>query len=122
MTDERAMSEAQAAALPVDVEKITQLVDQALGMSISTSKRADIDTRVGQLTGSLSLLRGQYLGEDEDLNVLKILGLVDRHLALTNRPTARSQAHEAFFFLQDTATFTRALLTAYLKENGVGTT
>ncbi|MEU1176593.1 hypothetical protein ABZ464_02905 [Streptomyces sp. NPDC005820] len=121
MTDRREMSEAEAARLPIDVETITKAVDEALAMSISTSKREDIDARSGQLTGSLNLLRGQCLGEDEDPNVLRILGLVDRHLALTNRPTSRSQAHEAFFFLQDTATFTQALLVAYVKKNEVGT-
>ncbi|WP_143670114.1 hypothetical protein [Streptomyces sp. Ag109_G2-15] len=121
VTDECEMSEAEAARLPVDVEKITEVVDRALGMSISTSKRTDIDTRVGQLTGMLSLLKGQCLGEDEDSNVLRLLGLVDRHLALNNRPTARSQAHEAFFFMQDAAMFTRALLTAYIKKNEVST-
>ncbi|MEV5879867.1 hypothetical protein AB0L75_37765 [Streptomyces sp. NPDC052101] len=119
MTDERVMSEAEAAGLPIDVETISAAVDLVLRMSLSTSKRVDIDTRVGQLTGFLNLLKGQCLGEDEDQDVLRLLGMVDRHLALSSRPTGRSQAHEAFNYMHDAAVFARALLSAYTKMNGI---
>ncbi|WP_189302877.1 hypothetical protein [Streptomyces cinerochromogenes] len=119
VTDERAMSEAEASCLPIDVKTISATVDLALGMSLGTSKRADIDTRVGQLTGFLNLLRGQYLGEDEDQDVLQLLGMVDRHVALSSRPTSRSQAHEAFNYMHDAAVFARALLCAYTNRHGI---
>ncbi|GHE08525.1 hypothetical protein GCM10010339_57600 [Streptomyces alanosinicus] len=113
------MSEAEAASLPIDAKTISATVDLVLGMSLGTSKREDIDVRVGQLTGFLNLLKGQCLGEDEDQDVLRLLGMVDRHLALSNRPTRRSQAHEAFNYMHDAAVFASALLSAYTKKNGI---
>ncbi|MEU6064061.1 hypothetical protein ABZ864_06030 [Streptomyces sp. NPDC047082] len=118
-TDERVKAEAEAAGLPVDVETISATVDFVLAMSLSTSKRVDIDTRVGQLTGFLNLLKCQCLGEDEDHDVLKLLRMVDRHVALSNQPTNRSPAHEVFNYMRDAAVFTSALLCAYTKKNGI---
>jgi hypothetical protein len=119
VTDERVISEADAASLPIDLETLSATVKRVLDMSLSTSRREDIDVRTGQLTGFLNLLRGQCLGEDDDQDVLKLLRLVDRHLALSNRPTSRSQAHEAFNYMHDAAVFTKALLSAYTRTNRI---
>ncbi|MGW0705051.1 hypothetical protein ACWD4G_03585 [Streptomyces sp. NPDC002643] len=113
MTDERAITEAEVSSLPTDVETISATVALVGDMALSTSRREDIDARTDELIGHLNLLRSQCLGEDENQDTLKLLRLVDRHLAMGNRPSRRAQAHEAFNYMHDSAIFTKALLAAY---------
>ncbi|MFF1450206.1 hypothetical protein ACFVYF_19005 [Streptomyces sp. NPDC058274] len=115
MTEER--DEASVDSLPIDVETISATIDLAWHMDISTSTREDIDARTGELIGHINLLRGQPLGEDENPDRLRLLRIVDRHLAPMDRPTARTPAFEAFHFMHDTLVFAKALLSAYEMTN-----
>lgn len=64
------------------------------------------------------LLVSQCLGEDEDQNTLRLRRMVERHLAASNRPMSRSQAHEAYGYLRDSAIFASTLLDVYRKVSG----
>jgi len=105
-------------SLPIDAETISATVDLAWGMALSTSTREEIDVRTRELIGHLNLLRGQVLDEDQNRDTLRLLRLVERHLATNNRPTRRTQAHDAFNFMRDTAVFAKAMLDAYKMANG----
>lgn len=118
VTEERESAEAEANGLPIDVQTIAATVELAWGMSLSTSTRKDIDDRLGELIGHLNLLVGVPLGEDEDQNTLRLLRMVERHLAVNNRPTSRSQAHEAYNYLRDSAIYASTLLDLYRKVSG----
>jgi hypothetical protein len=115
VAEERELTDVDS--LPIDVETISATVDLAWGMALSTSKREEIDARTSELIGHMSLLLGQTLGEDQEQNTLRLLRLVERHLASSNRPTRRTQAHEAFNFMRDSAVFLKALLSAYQMTN-----
>ncbi|MFJ9900214.1 hypothetical protein ACIQPR_43490 [Streptomyces sp. NPDC091280] len=115
MTGERSVGEAQAGCLPVQlVASFSDTVDKVLAMGLSTSKREDIDARTHELIGYMTRLQGEDLGEDQSRDTLRLLGLVEKHLATSNRPSKRTQAHEAFNYMHDTAVFARALLLAYM--------
>lgn len=115
----RAITETEAGSLPVHVETILSTVDLAWGMQLSTSTRKDIDARTGELIGYVNLLVGQSLGEDGSQDILRLLRMVERHLAMSNRPTRRTPAHDAYAYMRDSAVFASALLSAYQKTNGV---
>ncbi|WP_329221157.1 hypothetical protein OG352_29800 [Streptomyces sp. NBC_01485] len=119
VTDEHVNAGAEADSLPIDVETITETVDVAWGMSLSTSTRKDIDARTAELIGHLNLLVGQRLDEDENRGTLRLLRAVERHLVASNRPTSRTQAHDAYNYLRDTAIFTSTLLGTYQQVHGV---
>lgn len=112
--------EAEAAGLPLDVEVIAKSVHTTLGMSLNTTRREEIDSQTALLTGHLALLSGQCLGEDRDPDVAHVLGLVARHLSLDKRPSRRTHAHDAFNYMHDCAVFTRALLSAFERQQKDG--
>lgn len=118
VTEERVITEAEASSLPVHVETISSTVDLAWGMQLSTSTRKDIDARTGELIGHLNVLVGQCLGEDESQDTLRLLRMVERHVAVSNRPTRRTPAHDAYAYMRDSAVFASALLSVYQKTNG----
>ena len=113
VTEERDMVSVDS--LPIDAKTISATVELAWKMALRPSRREDIDARTHELIGHLNLLQGQALDEDQNQNTLRLLRLTERHLAASNRPTRRTQAHEAFHFMRDTAVFTSALLSAYRK-------
>ncbi|WP_218159093.1 hypothetical protein [Streptomyces sp. yr375] len=119
MADERVNTGAEARSLPIDVETIAETVDMAWGMTLSTSTRKEIYDRTAELIGHLNLLVGRCRGEDESRESLRLLCAVERHLVAANRPTARTQAHDAYNYLRDTAIFTSTLLGTYQKVHGV---
>jgi hypothetical protein len=117
VTEDRESTEAEAGRLPIDMETISETVDLAWDMSLSTSTREVIDRTTLELIGHLNLLRGQPLGEDENRDAAQILRVVERHLSRTNRPSSRAHAHEAFEYMRDSAIFTKTLLSIYEKAN-----
>ncbi|WP_328549674.1 hypothetical protein [Streptomyces sp. NBC_00366] len=118
MTEEPVITEAEANSLPVHVETIASTVDLAWGMQLSTSTRKDIDARTGELIGHLNLLVGQCLNEDENQDTLRLLRMVERHVAMGHRPTRRAPAHDAYGYMRDSAVFASVLLSVYQKTNG----
>jgi len=104
--------------LPIDAETISSTVDLAWGMQLSTSTRKDIDKRTGELIGHLNLLLGQCRGEDESRGALRLFRMVERHVAMSNRPTKRTHAHDAYSYMRDSAVFVSTLLSVYQKANG----
>ncbi|MGW0876632.1 hypothetical protein ACWD3Z_40075 [Streptomyces sp. NPDC002740] len=118
VTDEHVNAGAEADGLPIDVETIAATVNLAWGMSLSTSTRKEIDGRIAELIGHLNLLVGQRLDEDQNRGTLQVLRAVERHLVASNRPTSRSQVHDAYHYLRDTAIFTSTLLGAYQQVHG----
>ncbi|WP_327315554.1 hypothetical protein [Streptomyces sp. NBC_01235] len=119
MTDEHVNAGAEADSLPIDVKTITETVNLAWNMALSTSTRKDIDARTAALIGHLNLLVGQCLDEGENRETLQVLRAVQRHLAASNRPTSRTHAHDAYNYLRDAAIFTSTLLGAYQRSHGV---
>ncbi|MFJ4617636.1 hypothetical protein [Streptomyces sp. NPDC088812] len=118
MTEERAITEAEANSLTVHVESISATVDLAWGMKLSTSTRTDIDDRTGELIGHLNVLVGQPLGEEDSQDTVRLLRMVERHVAASNRPTKLAPAHDAYAYMRDSAIFASTLLSVYQKANG----
>ncbi|MFD5714877.1 hypothetical protein ACFWHW_31715 [Streptomyces pharetrae] len=106
-------------SLPIDVEMISETIDLVWGMQLSTSTRKDINARTGELVGHLNLLVGQCFNEDESQETLRLLRMVERHVAMSNRPTRHAPAHDAYAYMRDSAVFASALLSAYQKASGV---
>ena len=86
--------------LPIDAETISSTVDP------------------GELIGHLNLLLGQCRGEDESRGALRLFRMVERHVAMSNRPTKRTHAHDAYSYMRDSAVFVSTLLSVYQKANG----
>ncbi len=118
VTEEPVITEAEANSLPIHVETISETVEQVWGMKLSTSTRKDIDDRTGELIGHLNLLVGQRLDEDESQDTLRLLRMVERHVAASNRPTSRTPAHDAYAYMRDSAIFASTLLSVHQKANG----
>ncbi|MFH0521825.1 hypothetical protein ACHBTE_32185 [Streptomyces sp. M41] len=118
VTKDRVTTEVEASGLPVHVETISSTIDTVWDMQLSTSTRKDIDTRTGELVGHLHVLIGQPLGEDDSYDTLRLLRMVERHVAMSNRPTSRSPAHDAYAYMRDSAVLASSLLSLYQKIAG----
>ncbi|MGI5405225.1 hypothetical protein ACQEV9_00375 [Streptomyces chartreusis] len=105
-------------SLPIDAETIASTVELAWGMQLSTSTRKDIEARTGELIRHVNLLVGQCLNEDKSEDTLRLLRMMERHVAMSNRPTSRSPAHDAYAYMRDSAVFASTLLSIYQKTNG----
>jgi hypothetical protein len=106
-------------SLPIDVEEISDVVDDVLGMKVSTSTREDIDFKTLRVTGSLNLLLSEDLGADDDAEVMDLIRGTYKLLDLSNRPSERTQSFAAFNYMHDVAAHTRALLSVYASRNGI---
>ena len=77
---------------------IADNVATAQNMTLSTSTREDIDVRTRFLIGYLNKLQGEYLGEDEDEEVLDLFRQTYMHLELSNRPRRQTPSFTAFTY------------------------
>jgi hypothetical protein len=106
-------------SLPIDVETISDTVDDILDMELSTSTRAAIDSRSARVVGHLNLLLAEDMGADADDEVLTLYRRSYALLELSNRPTRQTQTYAAFQFMHDAASLTRALVSVYASRNGI---
>ncbi|WP_340376642.1 hypothetical protein U5640_16990 [Streptomyces sp. SS7] len=117
VTDELVGAGAEAGTSTIPVKAISDAIDKAWAMSISTSTRVEIDATTNTLVGYMHRLQGQALGEDQDRAALQMLRMVERHLSMEKRPTSRTPAHDAFGYLKDTIVFASTLLSLYQKTH-----
>ncbi|WP_329266997.1 hypothetical protein [Streptomyces sp. NBC_01451] len=105
-------------SLPIDVESISGITDDALKMELSTSTREDIDFKTTRVIGLVSLLLAEELGANDDDEVMDLLRQAYKLLDLTNRPGRQTPSFTAFFFMRDVANLTRRLTWVYVERNG----
>jgi hypothetical protein len=103
---------------PIDVETISDTVETALFMQLSTSTRADIDSRTALVIGHLNLLLAEDMWEDDE-ETSALFREAYRLLSLSNRPKKGATVFEAFAFMQESARIAEALLSAYAKKKGI---
>jgi hypothetical protein len=118
MPGEQVASGTSVDSLPLDVETISDTIELAEGMPLSTSTRAEIDTVAITLVGHLNALLAEPVWEGDE-EALKLFQQSYRHLELSNRPTGRTPAFAAFSFMLESATLTKALLSIYAAKNGI---
>ncbi|MFF9649722.1 hypothetical protein [Streptomyces sp. NPDC014622] len=102
-------------SLPIDVELISDIVDDVLGMRLSTSTREDIDFKTSRVTGPLNLLLTEDFGADDDGEIRSLFRRAYRLLDMSKRPGEQATSFEAFSHLHNLATITRSLLSVYAK-------
>ncbi|MFE0671964.1 hypothetical protein [Streptomyces sp. NPDC058867] len=120
VTEEPAITETGADSSPVRLDAISEAVGRVWGMKLGTSTRKDIDGGTGELIRHLNHLVGQCLGVDESEDTLRLLRMVERHMAASNRPTVGTAAHDAYAYMRDSAVFASALVSVYQKANRAG--
>jgi hypothetical protein len=118
MPGERVTSGTSVDSLPLDVETISDSIDLAGSMPLSTSTRAEIDTTTNTLVGHLNALLAEPVWEGDE-EALKLFQQAYRHLELTNRPTGRTPAFAAFSYMLESAALTKALVSIYAMKNGI---
>ena len=103
---------------PVDVETISDTVDAALSMQLSTSTRAAIDERTALVVGHLNLLLAEDMWEGDE-EASSLFRQAYRLLNLSNRPSKGTPVFEAFTFMRESATLTGALASVYARKKGI---
>lgn len=103
---------------PIDVETISDTVETALFMRLSTSTRADIDSRTALVVGHLNLLLAEDIWEGDEA-ATALFQQAYRLLNLANRPGKGTPVFDAFTFMQDSARVAGALLTVYAEKRGL---
>ncbi|MFJ5997552.1 hypothetical protein [Streptomyces sp. NPDC092370] len=103
---------------PIDVETISETVDAALSMQLSTSTREAIDSRTALVVGHLNLLLAEDMWEGDE-EATGLFQQAYRFLNLSARPGKGTPVFEAFTFMRESATLTGALASIYAKKKGL---
>ncbi|MGR8010347.1 hypothetical protein [Streptomyces hypolithicus] len=102
---------------PVDVELISESIDLASEMGLSTPTREAIDTRTAELVGHLNLLLGEDLGT-ADPEVRELFRQGYRLLDLKTRPSQSTPSFSAFSYMGAVTQLTGRLLWIYVDRAG----
>lgn len=103
-------------ASPIDLEGISDSVDEALAITLCMPAREDIDRLAGRLRGALNL----FLTEDPVFatapEAQQMFRTAHRLLELNARPDAETPQFTAFEYVRDLARLTRYFVDLY-REN-----
>lgn len=107
-------------ASPLDLEGISDSVDEALAITLCMPERADIDRLAGRLRGALNL----FLTEDLTLatapEAQQMCRTAHRLLQLSARPDAETPQFTAFEYVRDLARLTRHFVDLYREMRPTG--
>ncbi|MGW2838767.1 hypothetical protein ACWCWD_13315 [Streptomyces sp. NPDC001493] len=101
---------------PVDVETISEITGQVLGLHLTTSTREDILAHAAAVHGFLNLLVREELGADQDPSVRDLIGKAYVLLA-AEAPTRETPCFSAYAHVREAADITRRLLRVWVGRN-----
>ncbi|MFF7365223.1 hypothetical protein [Streptomyces sp. NPDC008125] len=101
---------------PVDVETISEITGQVLGLHLTTATREDILAHAGAVHGFLNLLVREDLDADHDPAVRELIGKAYVLLA-AKAPTRETPCFSAFAHMREAADITRRLLRAWVGKH-----
>lgn len=106
-------------AAPLDVETISTITGEVLGLHLTTSTREDILAHASAVHGFLNLLVREDLGAEIDPTVRDLI--VKAYVLLAAKaPTEETPCFSAYAHMREVADITRRLLRVWTRRNSTG--
>jgi hypothetical protein len=101
---------------PVDVETVSEITGQVLGLCLTTSTREDILAHADAVHGFLNLLVREDLGADHDPAARELIGKAYVLLA-AKAPTRETPCFSAYTHMREAADIARRLLRVWVGKH-----